>query len=230
MIKTVLDLQRFLNARTGAGLEEDGKRGPKTRAAIIAGFTNRDATQITTTQVQMIADRLGASLRQVQAVAKVESGGGSHNEQGQPKALYERHYAWRRLRIKIPFLSDPAPGGYTLDADRDGLNDSWEKLADMAMRNPVVAFESASFGMFQIMGAHWKTLGYPGPVEMVWTLRDHESAHYDMLARFIIHNGLLPHLRRLSTNPADCVEFARRYNGPAFAKNAYHQKLAAAMR
>lgn len=230
MITTLLDLQRFLNARTLAGLVEDGKGGPKTRAAIIAGFTNRDATQITTAQVQMIADRLGASLRQVQAVAKVESNGGGWNAQGQPTALYERHYAWRRLRIKIPFLSDPAPGGYTLDADRDGLNDSWEKLADMAMRNPVVAFESASFGKFQIMGAHWKTLGYAGPVEMVWSLRDHESAHYDMLARFIIHNGLLPHLRRLSTNPADNVGFARRYNGPAFAKNRYDHKLAAAMR
>lgn len=230
MITTLLDLQRFLNARALAGLVEDGKGGPKTRAAIIAGFTNRDATPITAAQVQMIADRLGASLRQVQAVAKVESNGGGWNAQGQPAALYERHYAWRRLRIKIPFLSDPSPGGYTLDADRDGINDSWEKLADMAMRNPVVAFESASFGKFQVMGAHWKTLGYPGPVEMVWSLRDHENAHYDMLARFIMHNGLLPHLRRLSTNPQDCVEFARRYNGPAFAKNNYHHKLAAAMR
>lgn len=230
MITTLLDLQRFLNTRTGAALVEDGKGGPKTRAAIIAGFTNRDATPITTAQVQMIADRLGATLKQVQAVAKVESNGGGWNAQGQPTALYERHYAWRRLRIKIPFLSDPAPGGYTLDADRDGLNDSWEKLADMAMRNPVVAFESASFGKFQIMGAHWKTLGYAGPVEMVWTLRDNESAHYDMLARFIIHNGLLPHLRLLSTNPADNVGFARRYNGPKFAKNRYDHKLAAAMR
>lgn len=230
MITTLLDLQRFLNDRTLANLVLDGKPGPKTRAAILSGFTNRNASPVTIAQVQMIADRLGASLRQVQAVAKVESNGGGWNAQGQPTALYERHYAWRRLRIKIPLLADPAPGGYTLDADRNGINDSWEKLADMAMRNPVVAFESASFGKFQVMGAHWKHLGYAGPVEMVWTLRDHESAHYDMLARFIERNGLLVALRRLSTNPQDCVEFARRYNGPAFAKNAYHHKLAAAMR
>jgi len=173
---------------------------------------------------------MGAKLKQVQAVAKVESNGGGWNAQGQPKALYERHYAWRRLRIKIPLLSDPSPGGYTLDADRDGLNDSWEKLADMAMRNPVVAFESASFGKFQIMGAHWKSLNYAGPVEMAWALRDQEIAHYDMLSRFIVANHMLPDLRRLSTNPADCVGFARRYNGAAFAKNNYHHKLAAAMR
>lgn len=230
MITTLLDLQRFLNRHALTGLVEDGKPGPKTRAAIIAGFTNRDANRVTTAQIQMIADRLGASLRQVQAVAKVESNGGGWNDQGQPKALYERHYAWRRLRVIIPFLSNPSPGGYTLDADRDGINDSWEKLADMAMRNPVVAFESASFGKFQIMGAHWKHLGYAGPVEMVWTLRDTEFAHYDMLARFIERNGLIADLRRLSTNPQDCTGFARKYNGPAFAKNAYHHKLAAAMR
>lgn len=230
MITTVLDLQRFLNSRALAGLVEDGKGGPRTRAALISGFTNRDATAATTAQIQAIADRLGASLRQVQAVAKVESNGGGWNDQGQPKALYERHYAWRRLRIKIPLLSDPAPGGYTLDADRDGTNDSWEKLADMAMRNPVVAFESASFGKFQIMGAHWKSLNYAGPVEMAWSLRDHEANHYDMLSRFIVANSMLADLRRLSTNPADCVGFARKYNGPAFAKNNYHHKLAAAMR
>lgn len=230
MITTVLDLQRFLNSRALAGLVEDGKGGPRTRAALISAFTNRDATAATRAQIQAIADRLGASLRQVQAVAKVESNGGGWNDQGQPKALYERHYAWRRLRIKIPFLSDPSPGGYTLDADRDGINDSWEKLADMAMRNPVVAFESASFGKFQIMGAHWRSLNYAGPVEMAWSLRDHEANHYDMLSRFIVANHMLPDLRRLSTNPADCVGFARRYNGPAFAKNNYHHKLAAAMR
>ena len=51
-----------------------------------------------------------------------------------------------------------------------------------------------------------------------------------MLSRFIVANHMLPDLRRLSTNPADCVGFARRYNGPAFAKNNYHHKLAAAMR
>lgn len=230
MIRTVVDLQRFLNSRAIAGLVEDGKGGPRTRAALISAFTNRDASAITIDQIQAVANRLGASRKQVQAVAKVESNGGGWNDQGQPKALYERHYAWRRLRIKIPFLSDPAPGGYTLDADRDGINDSWEKLADMAMRDPVVAFESASFGKFQIMGAHWKALNYTGPVEMAWSLRDSEANHYDMLSRFIVANNMLADLRRLSTNPADCVGFARKYNGPAFAKNQYHHKLAAAMR
>lgn len=228
MITHLSDLQAFLNKHALAGLLVDGQPGPKTRAAILNGFVNRNATAITQKQIFDIAAKLGGTAQQVNAVAKVESNGGGWNDQGQPKALYERHYAWRRLRIKIPFLSDPAPGGYTLDADRDGINDSWEKLADMAMRNPVVAFESASFGKFQVMGAHWKALGYAGPVEMAWSLRDHEYAHYDMLARFIQANGLVDEFQSLSTDWRANTPFARGYNGKG--QKGYDRRLAEAMR
>jgi N-acetylmuramidase len=226
MIATISDLQRFLVSK-GAKIDIDGRGGPATRAAILSVFSNRIAPAVAPADLITIANRLGGSLAQVRAVARVESAGGAFNDAGQPKALYERHYAWRRLRIKIPFLSDPAPGGYTMDADRDGINDSWEKIADMACRNPVVAFESASFGKFQVMGAHWKTLGYAGPVEMVYSLVESEYAHYEMLARFIERNGLIGKFRALSRDWRANTPFARAYNGPA--QKGYDRKLADAM-
>lgn len=231
------DLQAWLNAR-GARITVDGKRGPETRRAILDTFINTSASAITPQQMTAIAHRLGGTTRQLAAVAKVESAGGGWDDAGRLKCLYERHYFWRRLRIKIPFLSDPAPGGYTIDADRNGINDSWEKVADAAMRNPVAAFESASWGKFQIMGAHasadparkGKVVFDGNAIDFVWWLTRAEAYHYQALARFIEVNGLVPAFRALSDNPEDCRAFARGYNGARYAAGNYHGKLAAAMR
>jgi hypothetical protein len=160
-------------------------------------------------------------------VSKVESAGSGWDNAGRLKCLYERHYFWKRLRIVIPLLSNPAPGGYTIDADRDGINDSWEKVADAAMRNPIAAFESASWGKFQIMGAWAKQLGYPNAIEFVWQLSRSEAAHYRALEAFITVNRLGPAFRALSRDWRTNTPFARAYNGPK--QKGYDVKLAEAM-
>lgn len=222
------DLQLWLNAH-GANLVVDGLPGPATRSAILNVFINRNAPAVTPQDIAQVAARLGGTPRQVAAVAKVESAGGGWDDAGRLKCLYERHYFWRRIQIKIPLLSNPAPGGYTIDADRDGINDSWEKVADAAMRSPVAAFESASWGKFQIMGAHAESLGYANAIEFVWALSRSEAEHYRAMARFIEVNGLRQAFKQLSTNPDHCRAFAKGYNGSGYEKGGYHRKLAAAM-
>ena len=224
----LIQFQAWLNAH-GASITVDGKPGPATRAAIIETFRNTAAPAATESEKTSIAKVLGGSLKQLRAVDTVESGGAGWDNSGLLKCLYERHYAWRRLKVLIPFLSNPTPGGYTTDVDHDGINDSWEKVADMAMRNPLVAFESASWGRFQIMGAHAKALGYENAVEFVWALSRSEAAHYRVLARFIQVNGLQPAFVALSTDPDDCRALAKGYNGSAYAKHGYHVKLSRAM-
>lgn len=229
------DFQLWLNAH-GASLVVDGRAGPATRAAILNTFINRNAPAATSADIAQVAARLGGSARQLAAVAKVESAGGGWDDAGRLKCLFERHYAWRRLRVVIPLLSNPTPGGYTIDADRDGINDSWEKVADLAMRSPIAAFESASWGKFQIMGAHAsadpkrKALAvYPGnAIEFVWWLARSERNHYEALALFIEVNGLTKAFRALSTDPSDCLAFARGYNGKG--QKGYDRKLAEAMK
>lgn len=218
--------QTWLNAH-GANLVVDGKGGPATRAAIIETFRNKSAPAVTDDEKTSIARALGGSLKQLRAVDTVESGGAGYDNTGLVKPLYERHYAWRRIKVLIPFLSNPTPGGYTNDADGDGINDSWEKVADMAMRYPLVAFESASWGRFQIMGAHAKSLGYENAIEFVWQLSRDESAHYRALAAFIRVNGLQGAFVALSTDWRACTPFARGYNGKG--QQGYDRRLAAAM-
>lgn len=222
----LLELQSWLNER-GANIVVDGKAGPATRAAIIETFRNRNAQAASDEEKASIARALGGSLKQLQAVDKVESGGAGWDNSGLLKCLFERHYVWRRLRVIIPVLSNPTPGGYTIDADRDGINDSWEKVADMAMRNPLVAFESASWGKFQIMGAHAKSLGYDNAVEFAWQLSRDEAAHYRALAAFIRVNKLQPAFLALSTDWRANTPFARGYNGKG--QQGYDKRLAAAM-
>lgn len=220
------DLQLWLNAH-GASLVVDGKPGPATRSAILNVFINRDAPAVTPADIAQVAARLGGTPRQVSAVAKVESAGGGWDDAGRLKCLYERHYFWKRIRILIPLLSNPAPGGYTIDADRDGINDSWEKVADAAMRSPIAAFESASWGKFQIMGAHAKSLGFANAIEFVWALSRSERAHYDALAKFIEVNGGRAKFQALSTIWQRNTPFAEFYNGKY--QKGYDRRLAEAM-
>ena len=228
MSDRVLNLQRWLN-RHGVSIAEDGLWGPQTRAAVIETFRNTSAKAVTGNDIAACADRLGASPRQVLAVARVEGGGAGWDKHGLMKLLWERHYLWRRVRVAVPLLSNPKSGGYTIDADLDGLNDSWEKLADATGRFGFnVASECASVGKFQIMGAHWKALGYPSVAEFYWQLSRSEAAHYDAFARFIEVNGLAPALHRIDGNPENARAFAKGYNGSGYAKGRYHEKIAEA--
>lgn len=229
-------LQRFLNSH-GAGLTVDGVVGPRTRAALYDLFANRRATFVTPGEIGVIARELGAAPEQVRAVAAVESSGGGFLKTGHPKILFERHWLFRRIGRVLSassvighFLAASTPGGYTLDADRDGINDSWEKLVEACALDPLAAFESCSWGKFQIMGGHWKALGYPSVFDMAWSIRESEIGHYRALAAFIRANRLEGALRRIGTDPAQNEAFARGYNGAGFRKNDYHLKLARAMR
>lgn len=228
MSDRILNLQRWLNAH-GAKLAEDGKWGPATRAAVIETFRNRQAFPATDADIKAIANRHQFNERAMKAVAKVESGGSGWDATGLLKCLYERHYLWRRVKLAVPVLSNPSPGGYTIDADKNRINDSWEKLADATgLFGLNVAFECASFGKFQIMGAHWKALGYPSVAEFVWGMSRGEPAHYEAFARYIVVNGLTDALNAVNGDPANCLAIARGYNGKG--QKGYDARIAKAWR
>jgi hypothetical protein len=229
-------LQRFLVSK-GAILTVDGIVGPMTRRALFDLFANRNAPAITPAEIAMVARELGVRAEQVRAVARVESAKGGFLDSGHPKILWERHWLFRRIGRSLSassvagaFLAAPQMGGYTLDADRDGINDSWEKLIEACAVDPVAAFESCSWGKFQIMGGHWKALGYPDVFTFAWSMVESELGHYRALAAFIRAKGLARAMGAISASASQNVAFAKGYNGKAFRKNRYDEKLAAAMR
>ena len=74
------------------------------------------------------------------------------------------------------------------------------------------------------MGFHWKLLGYASVQEFVNAMYHSEGAQLDAFVRFIKADAGLHRALRSK----DWADFARRYNGPAYAKNQYDVKLAEA--
>lgn len=234
----VRDLQIWLNQHGAMPtLVTDGIGGAKTRNAIYQVFTNKNAAAITETQMLDLAKSLGdTTTKRIKAVAKVESGGSGWLNSGLPKILYERHYFYKLNKqtvikwLSFGFLSDKSGGGYTTDINNNGINDSWEKLAAAACINPDAAFQSISIGKFQVMGAHYRMLGFNHPIEMLYAATRNEHEHYKMLVGYIKGTNLTKAFLSLSTNPKTCEAFARGYNGPAYKKYAYDTKLANTMK
>ena len=237
----VKELQQWINSKIKSEglaiphLVEDGKAGPLTRSTFILVFVNKKARAIDETERLMIAKSLGdTTTKRIAAVAKVESAGSGWFDSGLPKILYERHYFHKFVKKTIAwvtgFLSNPSSGGYTVDADKNGINDNWDKLAAAACIDPFGALQSVSIGSFQVMGRWYKECGYKHPLDMLWAARNSEYEHYKMLAGFIKANNLQKAFLAVSTDPATNVAFVEAYNGPAWRKNDYANKLAKAMR
>ena len=219
---TIKDFQAWLNAR-GASIPVDGKAGPATRSAIDLVFSNKKAPAVTSRSISQIALRLGCTTKQLRAVAFVESGGSAYDDDGRPKMLFERHLFHRLTNgaRSVSAWSDPEAGGYG--------ESSWDKLGRAASTDPEDAFAACSWGKFQILGLHWKLLGYANPIELAYSNVRSEAGHYELLARFIEKTGLKQKLKMISADPETCRPFAAAYNGPGYRKFRYDEKLAARM-
>lgn len=183
------------------------------------------------------SEALGCRLAAIKAVAEVESAGNGFMQPGIPKVLYERHWMYRFLtneKYRQQYgVSPPAnprmfsntllvskqPGGYK------GGTFEWKRFQAAAKEiDKNAAICSTSFGRFQLMGFHWKRLGYGSPVEFFNAMCESESKQLEAFVRFItsdkkLHNAL---------KQQSWTEFAKIYNGPAYAKNRYDSKMAQA--
>lgn len=237
----IKELQLWINGKIKseglaiAPLVADGIPGPLTRSTFILLFVNKNARAIDEAERLLIAKSLGdVNTKRIRAVAQVESAGSGWFDSGLPKILYERHYFHKFVKKTISwvtgFISNPSSGGYTVDADKNGINDNWDKLAAAVCIDPYGALQSVSIGSFQVMGRWYKDCGYKHPIDMLWAARNSEYEHWKMLAGFIKANNLTRAFLAISTNVNDNVRFVEAYNGPAWRKNDYANKLAKAMR
>jgi hypothetical protein len=85
------------------------------------------------------------------------------------------------------------------------------------------AIESTSWGLGQVMGDHWKKLGYASPEALMDRAFSGVDGQIEIMARYIQKFNLADELRA-----KDWASFAKAYNGPAYRKNRYDTKMAAA--
>lgn len=167
----------------------------------------------------------------VKAFKEVESRGNGFLPDGHPVILFERHVMYQRVKAKFglaqadgmaatyPDIINPKPGGYGKESEQPGRMDKAAKLIDREC-----ALESASWGLFQVMGYHWKALGYQSLQAFVNAMFRSEGDQLEAFVRFVKINPAI--LRALKAKDWDAV--ARGYNGPNYRDNDYHTKLAAA--
>lgn len=173
------------------------------------------------------AKKLGVESAVLRAVIEVECKGSSFNADNTPVILFERHVMRQRLiangqskiadqmMIKRPDLCSKSAGGYGLYSVQHG------RLNAAAQYHRASALESASWGIGQVMGYHWKAIGYPSLQAFINAMYKDEASQLEAMCRYIEVNGLANALKN-----KDWKSFARGYNGAAYAKNSYDVKLA----
>ena len=178
------------------------------------------ATTITDEAVAQAARTLACDEAAIRAVIAVESRGG-FDRHGRPKILFERHYFRRltgaRFDAVAPDLSHRRWGGY----GRAGAQyDRLERAIGLDRR---AALRSASWGAFQIMGDNCEACGFRDIEAFVAAMVSGEDAHLAAFVAFLQSQRLDAPLRA-----HDWARFARGYNGPAYRRNRYDEKLAKA--
>lgn len=215
-----------------AGLVADGIAGTKTQMSLAGG----DCAQLLrNNDLVAAAKQLDVPLASLYAINEVESKGKGFLDNGKPVILFERHIMYRQLATPRnagddavalkqhadqlaaanPALVNPKPGGYI------GGTAEHQRLAMARLIDDTAALESASWGAFQIMGFHWKRLGYANVQEFVAAMSAGESQQLDAFTRFIETDPALH--KALKTRK--WAEFAKLYNGPDYLRNLYDTKL-----
>lgn len=175
------------------------------------------------------ATEFGIEPAALLAVAEIESGGKAYVRIGarrEPLIRFEGHYFDRRLvGEKRSFarragLSSPAAGAI---ANPSGQTARWRLLDRAIDIDRKAALESVSWGLGQVMGAHWAWLGFGSVEQLVAEVRSDVGGQARLMARYIAKAGLSDALAA-----RDWVRFARGYNGPGYRKNRYDRKLATA--
>lgn len=193
------------------------------RAIGVAGLSDADVAEA--------AARLRCPPAAVRAVWQVESSGVPFGFDRRPTLLFEPHkfseFTGHRFDkthggVSYPkWGQKPYPTG-TVD-QRHAAN--WDKLLYAARLDRDAAYMAASYGGPQILGANFKACGFADVHAFVAAMCRSERDQLQAFVSLVLDWKLDDELR-----DGRWADFARRYNGPAYARNTYDAKLASAFK
>lgn len=209
-------------------LKDDGIVGDKTWAVISS--PNTTLKSLTDEDFQWAAGFLQDDVASVKAVREVEAPLGGFLADGRVTILFERHVMYRQLAANginpdpftasQPDIVNKKTGGYL------GKAAEYKRLETAKLIDEASALESCSWGAYQIMGYHWKLLGFTSIYAFVDKMKESERGQLECFVKFIKANPVL--LKAIRQD--DWVTFARYYNGSNYRKNLYDEKLEAAFK
>ena len=160
----------------------------------------------------------------VKAVIKVESRGRGFDRKKNLVILFEGHIFWKEL-VKIGL--DPSS---MVEGNEDIIykkpdykyynRPQYPRLEKAEAIDEVAALNSASYGMFQVMGFNHKLAGFDDVLTMVNSLSESEKNQLEAFISFLRNTACYEDLKA-----KDWASFARHYNGSMYARNQYDIKL-----
>jgi len=173
-----------------------------------------------------IGAMIGVGEDEIHAFIEVETKGGGFDSQGRPKILFEPHVFYRNLPVGVR-RDQAVKAGLACKSwgqiPYGKESEQYPKLLRALLIDETAALKACSWGLGQVLGENHVAAGYETVQAMVADFTLDEDNHLEAAIRFIKANGLDDELRR-----NDWAAFARGYNGPAYRKNGYDTKLAAA--
>jgi hypothetical protein len=160
------------------------------------------------TDLAAAARLLRTDIPEIRAVAHVE-GRGAGFMTGRAIIRFEGH-VFRRLTGKKFDLSHPTLSHpYMLKCPYNGNQvREYKRLAIAMQLDPEAAMQSCSWGMFQIMGFHYRICGFKTIHEFVDAMKVSVGQQLEIFCKFLISQGLDDELREHRW-----AAFALRYNG-----------------
>lgn len=175
---------------------------------------------LTEEDFQIVAKGLGVEVAAIKAVVRIEAGESLQGfwAPGVPvvnyaQSLFNKYNGKGKVRKLKDAKVPTGLSGYALK--------EWTSLTNARKINADAADMGTYWGMFQIGGYNYKLCGCNSVEEMVEKICDSEYSQLEMFAVFIRNAGMLEALKK-----KDWTAFARKYNGPSYAKRGYHTRMA----
>lgn len=184
--------------------------------------TNGAALPLTQAGLMNACQQAGLGIAEIWALVHTETDFpyAGFLESRKPQILFERHIFSRLTKgiydAKFPEVSNPIPGGYGAAGQHQH-----DRLTVALKLDEGAAIQAASWGIGQTLGENYSEVGYATPQDMLQDMILSEDAQLLAAIREILASNIDGALRS-----HDWANFARVYNGPAYAKNNYDTILA----
>lgn len=185
--------------------------------------------KLTNEMIKDLANRLGIEPALLKAVQIVEAAGrDGFLSDSRPQILFEGHIMYKEFHKKFPdrdldYLCKRFSMVFYPKWDKSkyfgGLGE-YKRLELAKEIDEECALKATSWGMFQIMGFNHNLCGCKDVFDFVHKMSESHEKQLELMYYFMNNSGCLKELKE-----KDWAGFAKKYNGPGYAQNAYDQKL-----